>query len=170
MRNSRIITSRGGFLSSCSTGTIMTASHLGPGAQVSRRDAYTQRPVLPLCSYVAAYRFSHFSLVTFSILRIFIRWFSDGFRAAFAGADADAFFQGKDEDFAVADAALGSGAAGLHDGVDGRLDEVLVDCDLQLHLAEQLGGQFMAAVHLRLALLPAEALHVDDGQAEHLNL
>src|SRR5690348_13870593 len=61
----------------------------------------------------------------------------NGFRPAFAGADADAVFQGQDEDLAVADAALGAGPARLHDGVDRRLDEVLVDGDLQLHLAEQ---------------------------------
>src|SRR5438552_19142982 len=109
------MTSRGGLPSSCSTGTMMTASHLAPGSQVSRRDAYTQRPVLPLCSYVAEYRFSHFSLVIFSILRIFIRWFSDGFRPAFAGTDADAVFQGEDEYLAIADAALRPRAAGFHD-------------------------------------------------------
>src|SRR4051794_39732012 len=162
MRNSRIITSRGGLPSSCSTGTMMTASHLAPGAQVSRRDAYTQRRVFPSCSYVAENRFSHFSLVIFSIFRIFMDRFSDGLGTALASADADAVFQGKDEDLAVADASLRPGAARLHDRVDRRLDEILVDRDLQLDLAEQLGGQLVTAVHLRLPLLPAEALHVED--------
>src|SRR3954451_15933588 len=100
------MTSRGGLPSSCSTGTMMTASHLAPGSQVSRRDAYTQRPVFPLCSYVAEYRLSHFSLVIFSIFKIFMGRFSNGLGTAFAGADTDAVFQGKDEDLAVADAAL----------------------------------------------------------------
>src|SRR5690348_8697937 len=95
---------------------------------------------------------------------------SDRFRAALAGADADAVLQRQDEDLAVADATLGPGAAGLHDGVHRRLDEVLVDGDLQLHLAEQVHRQLVAAVHLRVALLPAEALDVDDGQAEDLDL
>src|SRR5437016_3287318 len=101
MRNSRIRTNRGGLPSSCSTGTMMTASHLAPGAQVSRREAYTQRPACPLCSYVAENRFSHFSLVIFAIFRIIMGRFSDGLGAAFAGADADTVFQGKDEDLAV---------------------------------------------------------------------
>src|SRR2546423_3980185 len=105
---------------------MMTASHLAPGSQVSRREAYTQRPVWPLCSYVAEYRFSHFSLVIFSIFKIFMGQFSDGLGAALAGADTDAIFQRQDEDLAVADTAFGAGAAGFHDGVDGRLDEVLV--------------------------------------------
>src|SRR2546427_8939369 len=131
---------------------MMTASHLAPGAQVSRRDAYTQRPVLPLCSYVAENRFSHFSLVIFSIFRIFMDQLSDGFGAALAGADADAVFQGKDEDLAVADAALRPGATCFHDRVDRRLDEVFVDRDLQLDLAQQLGGQLVTAVHFRLPL------------------
>src|SRR5438874_2254173 len=71
---------------------------------------------------------------------------SNGLGAALAGADADAVLQRQDEDLAVADAALGAGAAGLHDGVDRRLDEVLVNRDLQLHLAQQLHGQLVAAV------------------------
>src|SRR5262249_10292887 len=94
----------------------------------------------------------------------------DGLGPALAGADADAVLQGEDEDLAVADAALGAGAAGLDDGVDGGLDEVLVDGDLELDLAEQVDGQLVAAVDLGLALLPAEALDVDDGQAEDLDL
>src|SRR5215208_5909847 len=93
---------------------------------------------------------------------------SDGLRPALAGADADAVLQRQDEDLAVADAALGAGAAGLEDGADGRLDEVLVDGDLQLHLAEQVDGQLAVAVDLGVALLSAEALHVHDGESEDL--
>src|SRR3954468_24772178 len=95
---------------------------------------------------------------------------SDGLGPALAGADADAVLQRQDEDLAVADAALGAGAPGLHDGVDRRLHEVLVDGDLQLDLAEEVHGQLVAAVDLGVPLLAAEALHVHDGQAEDLDL
>src|SRR5207253_8196107 len=95
---------------------------------------------------------------------------SDGLRPALAGADADAILQGEDEDLAVPDATLRPGAAGLHDGVDGRLDEILVDGDLQLHLAQQVDRQLVAAVDLGVALLPAEALHVHDSHAEDRDL
>src|SRR5947199_2184282 len=147
---------------------MMTAS------QVSRcptgsglREANTQRPWWPLCSKRAANRFSHFSLVSFSTSKMCML---NRLGPALAGADADAVLQRQDEDLAVADAALRPGAAGLHDGVDGRLDEVLVDGDLQLHLAQQVDGQLVAAVDLGVALLPAEALHVHDGHAEHFDL
>src|SRR5581483_6262792 len=45
-----------------------------------------------------------------------------------------------------------------------------VDGDLQLHLAQQVDGDLVAAINLRVPLLPAEALHVHHGQAEHLHL
>src|SRR5262249_30196418 len=88
---------------------------------------------------------------------------SDRFRSALAGADADAVLQRQDEDFAVADAPLRPSAAGLHDGVDGWLDEILVDGDLQLHLAQQVHRQLVAVVDFGVALLSAEALYVYDG-------
>src|SRR5207244_1778923 len=86
---------------------------------------------------------------------------SDGFRPAFAGANAEAVLQRQDEDLAIADAPLGSSAARLHDGVDRRLDEILVHGDLQLHLPPQVDRQLVAAVDLRVPLLSAEALHID---------
>src|SRR5262249_7395410 len=93
----------------------------------------------------------------------------DCLRSAFAGADADAVLQRQNEDFAVADAALRSGASCLHDGVDGRLDEVFVDGDLQLHFAQQIHCQLVAAIHFGMALLPTETLHVHDREAEDLD-
>src|SRR6202034_3823826 len=69
-----------------------------------------------------------------------------------------------------ADSAFGASTARLHDRIDGWLDEVLVDGDLQLHLAQQVHRQFMTAVDLGLALLPAEPLHIDDGQTKDLDL
>jgi len=75
----------------------------------------------------------------------------------------NAVFQGKDENLAVADAALRSGAAASMMALTVGSHEVLVDGDLQLDLAEQLHGEFVAAVDLGVAFLTAEALHVHDG-------
>src|SRR2546421_6584605 len=84
------------------------------------------------------------------------------FRPALAGADAQAVFERQDEDLAVADAPLRPSAAGHHDGVDRRLDEVLIHRNLKLNLAQQVDREFAAAVDLGVSLLPAETLHVDD--------
>src|SRR5579884_1499488 len=151
---------------------MMTASARWPASFGSAlREANSQRPWWPLCSKDASNRLSHFSSVSLRTWRTRMSAsLLDGLGAALAGADADAVLQRQDEDFAVADAALGAGAPGLHDGVDGRLDEVLVDGDLELHLAQQVDGQLVAAVDLGMALLATEALDVDDGQAEDLDL
>ena len=58
----------------------------------------------------------------------------DRLRPAFTRSDADAIGEGEDEDFAIANAAFGTGAAGFHDGFDSRFDEVFIDGDLQLYL------------------------------------
>src|SRR5581483_10534968 len=88
---------------------------------------------------------------------------SNGLGAALAGADANAILQGENEDLAVADAPFRAGASGFHDRVDGWLDKIFVDRDLQLYLTQQVYGQLMAAVHFGVPLLPAEALDIDDG-------
>src|SRR5262245_60743132 len=93
----------------------------------------------------------------------------NSFGATFAGADADAVLERQDEDLAVADLALVAGASGLDDRLDRRLDELVVDGDLQLHLAQQVDGVLVAAVDLGVALLAAEALDVADGQADDLD-
>src|SRR5438105_3886764 len=72
---------------------------------------------------------------------------SDGLGAALAGADADAVVHREDEDLAVTDLAVGAAATGLDDGVDGRLDEVFVDRDLELDLSEQVHGKLVPAVN-----------------------
>src|SRR5437667_2825306 len=95
---------------------------------------------------------------------------SDRFRTAFPRPNADTIFQRQDENLAVADASLRSGSTGFHDGVDGRLNEILIDGNLQLDLAQQVERQLVAAVYLGVPLLPAEALHVHDGQAKHFDL
>src|SRR5262249_17903403 len=86
----------------------------------------------------------------------------DGGAAALAGADADAVLQRQHEDLAVADGAGLAGAGGVDDRLDGRLDERLVDGDLQLQLRQQPDLHLRAAVHLGVAALPAAAAHVAD--------
>src|SRR5208337_3272054 len=88
---------------------------------------------------------------------------------ALAGADADTVVQGKDEDLAVADLAVGSAPASLEDGVYGRLDKVLVHRDLKLDLAQQVHGDLVTAVNLGIALLPAKTLHIHDSKPEDLD-
>src|SRR5438270_13278950 len=83
---------------------------------------------------------------------------SDRLGTALAGPDPDAVVHRQDEDLAVADLAVGPAAARLDDRVDRRVDEVLVDRDLELDLAEQVHSALVAAVDLGVSLLPREAL------------
>ena len=57
--------------------------------------------------------------------------------------------------------------ADLHDRLDHLLGEVGGHRDLDLHLGQEVHVVFRAAVDLGLALLPAEALHLGDGEALH---
>src|SRR5436309_10883582 len=82
---------------------------------------------------------------------------ADGLAAALAGADADAVLQRQHEDLAVADLAGVAGAGGVHDRLDRRLHERLVDGDLQLDLRQQPDLELAAAVDLGEAALPAAA-------------
>ena len=75
--------------------------------------------------------------------------------------------QVQDEDLAVADL---PGPRPGDDRVDRRLDERLVDGDLQLDLAQQAAGLLVAAVDLGDALLPAPADHVAHGHQVDLLL
>src|SRR5450432_1939395 len=97
-------------------------------------------------------------------------WRLDRLGSTLAGADADAVQQRQDEDLAVADFAFLAGAAGLDDGIDGGLDELVVHPDLELDLAQQVDGVLMAAVDLGMALLATETLNIADGQADDFDL
>ena len=66
------------------------------------------------------------------------------------------------EDFSVADA---PGLGGAPDGVDGLLDKILADHNLDFHLGEEIHDVFRATVQLGVALLPPEALGLGDGDA-----
>src|SRR6516164_5990741 len=131
-RYSRNSTRRGGPSPSRRIGTTTTASTVGFVLIGSGRlEAKSQRPVRPSWRYVAAKRLSQRSSVSLVTSRISMgRLPSDGFGTALAGADADAVLERQDEDLAVADAPFGTSAPGFHDGVHGRLDEILIDGDL----------------------------------------
>jgi Ser/Thr protein kinase RdoA (MazF antagonist) len=79
------------------------------------------------------------------------------------------FFHGQDEDFAVADRALAAGSAKLQQALHRAIDKVVVHGDLEFHLAEQIGGVFVAAVSFGLAALPRKAHGVANGKAGHAN-
>src|SRR5665213_3647372 len=80
--------------------------------------------------------------------------------AALAGADADRLLDGRDEDFAVADA---PGMRRLLDRLDRALNHRIFHDDFDLHLGQEVDDVFRAAIELGMALLPAEALGLDDG-------
>src|SRR5690606_11788542 len=86
----------------------------------------------------------------------------EGVVPALAGADADHVLDGEDRDLAVADRA---GADGPLDGVDHRRREGVVHEHLDPHLRDHVHLVLRAAVGLRVARLPAEALRVDGGEA-----
>src|SRR5262249_29858417 len=87
----------------------------------------------------------------------------DGFAAAFAGTNADAVLQRQHEDLAVADLSRLGGAGGMHDRLDGGLDEGVVDGDFELELGQQPHLELAAAVDLGVAALPAAAADVAHG-------
>lgn len=88
------------------------------------------------------------------------------FFATLARADADAVVHRQHKDLAIADLPLVAAAAALDDRVDRGFDEVIVDGDLQLHLAKQIDFVFVTPIELGLALLSAEALAIEHGQAK----
>src|SRR5579872_273765 len=85
---------------------------------------------------------------------------SDRVRAALAGADADRFLDGRDEDLAVADPA---GMRRVLDRLDRTLDHRLFHDDLDLHLGQEVDDVFGATVQLGMTLLPAKTLGLGHG-------
>src|SRR6185312_2600449 len=57
----------------------------------------------------------------------------------------------QDEDFAVADLPGLRRAGGVDDGLDGSLNEGVVDGDFQFQLGQQTHGELGTAIHLRVA-------------------
>src|SRR5579871_2226428 len=87
---------------------------------------------------------------------------SDRIRSGFPRADANDLLQVEDEDLAVADLA---GPRGFFDGFDDGIDQFGLDCDVQPHFRSEIDGVLRAPVQLRMAFLPAEALHLGHREA-----
>src|SRR3954468_22437259 len=87
---------------------------------------------------------------------------SDGVGAGLAGADADRFLDARYKNLAIADPA---GLGRLADRLDGVVDEIVVEHDLELHLRQEIDHVLGPAIELGVALLPAEAFRLDHGDA-----
>jgi len=88
----------------------------------------------------------------------------DGRSAAFAGADSDAVFEGKDEDLSVADPTLGASFGGLDDRFNRRVDVRIVDTDGDFELGDYAWSDGVSSDVLDLAVLLAVALDRLDGR------
>src|ERR1700758_5111344 len=80
---------------------------------------------------------------------------SEGRGIGLAGADANRMVEVDDEDLAVADL---SGFRGRGDGIDGLVDLIRGDSDLDLDLGQETHGVFSTAINFRMALLAAISL------------
>src|SRR3954447_1162382 len=80
---------------------------------------------------------------------------SDGIQSGFPRPDPNGFFDIGDEDLSVADP---SGLGGAPDGLDGFLDHVIAEHNLDLHFGKEIHDVFGAAIKLGMSLLPAETL------------
>src|SRR5947207_529109 len=87
---------------------------------------------------------------------------SDGVQSGFPGSDPNGFFDIGDEDLAVADpASLG----GTTDRLDGFLDHVVAEHNLDLHLGKKIDDVFGSAIKLGMPFLASEAFGFGDGNA-----
>src|SRR6516162_7525724 len=86
----------------------------------------------------------------------------DGVRARFAGADPDGLIDLRYKYLAIADAA-GLGRAA--DRLDRRPEILVRDDDFDFHLRQKVDDILGPAIELGVALLPAEALRFEDGNA-----
>src|SRR6266705_4109525 len=91
---------------------------------------------------------------------------SEGRGIRLTRADANRMVEVDDEDLAVADLA-GFGSGG--DGVDGLVDLVRGDSDLDLDLGQEAHGVFSAAVNFRMAFLPAISLDLRHRETVNAN-
>src|ERR1700680_3011772 len=92
---------------------------------------------------------------------------SDGIWPGFPGSDADGFLDIGHENLAVADAA---GLGGAPDRVDGFLDQILPDHNLDFDLGQEVDDVLRTAIEFGVALLPPETLGFGDGNALQSNL
>lgn len=82
------------------------------------------------------------------------------FAAGFSGANADAVIHRQDKDLSVADLTGLARAAAFDDGVDRWLDELFIDCDLKLKLAQKIDAEFVTSVWTSLSALAGESLAI----------
>src|SRR6266404_7641204 len=87
---------------------------------------------------------------------------SDGVQSGFPGSDPNGFFDVGDEDLAVADP---PGLGGATDRLDGFLDHVVAEHNLDLHLGEKIDNIFGSAIKLGVSFLASEALRLRDSDA-----
>jgi hypothetical protein len=87
---------------------------------------------------------------------------SDGVQSGLPRPDPDGFFDVGDEDLSVADP---TGLGGATDGLDGFLDHVIAEHNLDLHFGEEIHDVFGSAIKLGMSLLPAETLGFSDRDA-----
>src|SRR5258707_11932520 len=93
--------------------------------------------------------------------------FSYGGVAALASTNSNGVVDARHEDLAVADAA---GVRRAADRLDRLLDHLVLDDELDLHLGEKVDDVLGAAIELGVALLTAEALGFQDGDALEADL
>src|SRR6266550_7588920 len=92
---------------------------------------------------------------------------SDRVQAGFPGSDPDGFFDAGDEDLAVANA---PGLGSTTDRLDGFLDHVVAEHNLDLHLGEKIHDVFGPPVKFGMTLLAAEAFGFGHGNALQADL
>jgi hypothetical protein len=93
----------------------------------------------------------------------------DCVRAAFTGPDADAIVHGKHKDLTISNLTFVASAGRLHNRLNGWLNEVFVDRDLELNFSEQIDRGFLATIDAQLPFLPSKALAIHDRQAKDFN-
>src|ERR1043166_8554466 len=86
----------------------------------------------------------------------------DGGRTRSASANSDGVVNSGNEYLAVADAA---GLGRLLDGVDGLVQHLVREHDLDLNLGQEIDDVLGAPIELGVTLLAAEALGLEDGNA-----
>lgn len=92
------------------------------------------------------------------------------FIPTFSGSNTNAIIHGQDKDLTIPNFTFFTASTSRNDRIDSRLDEFLVDCDLQLHLSQQVDAEPMPSIQPCLAPLAAKPLAVHDGQTKHFNL
>src|SRR5262249_35709761 len=91
---------------------------------------------------------------------------SDGVESGFARPDPDRFLNIGDEDFSVADP---PGLGSAPDRLDGFLNHVIAQHNLDLHLRKKIDDVFGASIQLRVSLLAPEAFGFGDRNALQSN-